>query len=102
MVAIRSDKRKTSHVALAKQDPRKPQTAETAGISPRRSAICSKKSSFEEKVSGKKVRKPYIIVFSWCNPRNLLIKTTLKVVHFSHCEAIATAIMCRSVWLEFT
>ena len=91
-VAMRSYKGKTSHFALAKQDPWKTQTA---GISPQRSVICSKKSSYEEKVSGKKVGKPYIIFFSWSNPRNLLIKTTLKVIHFSHCDAIVTTIMCR-------
>ena len=31
----------------------------------------------------------------WCNPRNLLIKTILKVIHFGHCDAIVTTIMCR-------
>ena len=53
MVAIRSDKRKTSHVAFTKQDPWKTQTA---GIMPRRNVICSEKSSYEGKVSGKKVK----------------------------------------------
>ena len=53
MVAIRSDKRKTSHVVFANQDPWKTQTA---GIMLRRSVICSEKSSYEGKVSGKKVK----------------------------------------------
>ena len=60
MIAIRSDKRKTSHVALAKQDPWKTQTA---GIMPQRNVICSEKSSYEGKVWGKKVKKPYLIFF---------------------------------------
>ena len=51
MVAIRSDKRKTSHVALAKQDHWETQTA---GIMPRRNVIYSEKSKYEGKVSGKK------------------------------------------------
>ena len=60
MVAIRSDKRKTSHVAFTKQDPWKTQTA---GIMPRRNVICSEKSSYEGKVSGKKPKKNYINFF---------------------------------------
>ena len=88
MVAIRSDKRKTSHIALAKQDRWKTQTA---GI---RNVICSEKSSYEGNVSRKKVKKPYIMFSRWCNPRNLLIKMTLTVIHFGHCEAIVTTIMC--------
>ena len=51
MVAIRSDKKTTSHVVLAKQDPWETQTA---GIMPQRNVICSEKSSYEGKVSGKK------------------------------------------------